>query len=368
MPGSGWRSGPRAARVAMALLAGVLALMVWHVRRFPGTDVSVYADAGRLFRAGRPLYQHGFRYLPGTAAIFVPLTLIPAAAVKVAWAAVSAVLIAVAVARLARGLPPDRRWAAPVAALALFHPIARELQLGQVDALVLAAAVLAFELEDRGRDLAAGAVLALPVVLKIAPVLLVVAAAAQRRWRVVMGSAAGVILLTVPAVLRYGPAGVLREHASWLSSQAALTAVHLDNRCNQSLPGILHRAGAGPVAATAAALLVAALALSVRGLEGRRTVTLAALPLVTANGWVEAFVLALPLVTMLVGAGGASGWVAFALALGTGLLGFDVLGARGETWTLVHGLFGADLLALLLLGWARVRRSRALAVPVPGPV
>jgi hypothetical protein len=338
-----------------AVLSGALALMVRHVRRFPGTDVMVFADAGASFRAARPLYEHGFRYQPGIAALFVPLSWMPPAVMKVAWAGVSACLLSACAALLMWRLPRARRWVAPVAVLALFHPVARELQLGQVDVLVLVSALVAFELEDRGRHLTAGIVLALPIAMKVAPVLLLVAAVLQRRWRVMVGTAAGFAVLLATVAWRYGPAGALREHASWVTSQLALTIVHLRNPCNQSLPGILHLAGAGPTLASAAALSIAGIALSVRDVDARRALLLAALPLVTANGWIESFVLALPLVTLLAAGGGLAGWAALGLALATGLLGFDVLGARGEAWALAHGLLGVNLLALFALGYLRLR-------------
>ncbi|HVI74310.1 MAG TPA: glycosyltransferase family 87 protein [Anaeromyxobacteraceae bacterium] len=350
---------------SLFFLALVLAGMTWETRRFGGTDFAVYRCAGGNFCAGRHLYGEGFRYLPGTAALFAPFHLLRYSTAKLLWAALSAGLLAVTAAHLHRRLRTRQPVAAALATVALFHPIAQELQLGQVHLFVLACAVAAFAAEDAGRPWLAGALLAFPFSLKVAPVLLVGDAVLRRRWRVVAGFAAGMSVVLALPVLSHGRHGFWTDHAEWLASQSRLTTALLDNHTNQSLFAIVHRLGAGPVLCAVAALVVTAAAVSVRDLELRRALCLTAIPLVTPNGWVQSFVMAMPLTAILLTRPSRIAWAALTLALGTGLLAYDTLGASGETWALKHGLLGLDLLALFALGlWVAVAdRASSLQQP-----
>ncbi len=340
------------------MLAAALSLFAWNALRFCGSDFRVYRSAGESFLSGRDVYAlrdpgfpyQRYRYQPGTAVLFAPLALLPYRAAKTAWILLSALVALAVAAWLERRLGARGRIAVPLAWLCLFHPLAQELQLGQVDLLVLGALVGAFALEDRGRPWSAGALIAIATGLKVAPAIFLVDAVLRRRWRAVGGVALGMTGLVAACALRYGIAGCWAEHVTWFQTQRALAAELLDHGLNQSAFAMARSVGGGVLGGVAASLAVCAVALSARDLERRRALCLVAVVLATPNGWVQAFVLAMPLAAILLAgpAGGAT--AAFLLALGTGLLGYDVLGSAGEAWALSHRLLGLDLLALFVVG------------------
>lgn len=351
----------------LALVGALLALFAHNALRFPGTDFHVYYDAGRRFGGAVDLYRFAdgyarYRYAPGAAALFAPLAALPYPVAKAVWLALSACVALAVAAWMQRRVAPARWFAGPLAWACLFHPVAQELQLGQVHLLVLGAVVAAFALEDRGHDLAAGGLLALAAALKVTPALFVADAVLRRRWREVAGFVAGVTTLGVVALLRYGASRGLAEHAVWVRGQGAFTAALVGTCMNQSIFGILDGFGVGLGGASVAALGVAALALSVKESNARRLLSLLAVVLASPNGWVQGFVLAAPLTTALIADGGAAAALATALALATGVLAYDVLGAGGERWTLSRHLVGLAMLGSFLVGrfaWRRASRSDA---------
>jgi hypothetical protein len=185
--------------------------------------------------------------------------------------------------------------------------------------------------------------------VKIVPILFVGEALLRRKWHVGMGFLAGVAGVAAIPALRYGWSGAVAQHAAWLQGQQGFTAELLRHGLNQSIFGIFYGLGIGIVGASLAALGIAVLALSVRPLDARRALCLAAMVLISPNGWVQGFVLAAPMTAFLI-----AGRITFALpgavlALGTGVMAYDALGPAGEAWALSRHLLGMDMLALFVL-------------------
>ncbi len=112
------------------------------------------------------------------------------------------------------------RWRGPltvVAVLSVAYFVQWDLRAGNFNGAILALVLLALRLGGRGRDPAAGAVLAAAIALKLYAAVLLPYLAWRGRWRWLAFSAAGCLVLFViwPA-LRLGPTGAWSLTASWL--------------------------------------------------------------------------------------------------------------------------------------------------------
>jgi hypothetical protein len=308
-------------RALLVVLAAVslVALFTTRVsRKMP--DFQVYWTAGARALAAEPLYRaddghYQFKYLPAFALLAAPAALMPLAAAKAAWFAISAVLM-MALLWLSLRAMPDLRRPAPILLVLTFIAMAKfyahELVLGQVNLLFGAIVVLAIVWMRLGRDGAAGLLFALAVVVKpyaaiFAPWL------ATRRNRAAFGSmvAALLVLLLLPAA-RYGWEGNVQLLGDWWRTVTATTAPNLVNPDNVSLSAMfakwLGRDSAAPMLAafvSAALLLVAAIVMRGRGalktpdtLEG--SLLLLLIPLLSPQGWDYVFLIGTPAVMLLI--------------------------------------------------------------------
>lgn len=353
----------------LVAFAAVLAGIVARFAPRPAVDFPVFHRAGALFRAGADLYggawEYPYRYAPGVAALFAPLSRLPLPAARAAWAVLSAAL-AWAVASL---LAARRRGAlaVPLAWLCLLQPLAQEIAHGQVDLLVLFLLVAAGLLEDAEAEGVAGALVALAAALKVAPALLAIDWAVRRRWRALAGVAAGGLLLVLPVAVRYGPAGAVEQHLRWFRTQSSDAAGMTAELSNQSLWSMAGRFGLPFSAAALAAAALTGAILTARHRPLRRELLAAAVPLVSAYGWPQLFILAVPLLARLLDGPPAAAWLAGACAAGVSLLSYDVAGLRAEGWAQGLRLMGALLLAVVVIGRVTAPEPREPAPGLLGP-
>jgi hypothetical protein len=308
-------------RVLLAVLALVSLAAVFTTRvarKMP--DFEVYRTAGERAMAAEPLYRaedghYQFKYLPAFALIAAPLAMAPAQAAKGAWFAISAVLVMVLLGLSLRALPEVRR--PPVlllvitfVAMAKFY--AHELVLGQVNVLFAVLAVLAIVWMRRGRELGAGALLALAVIVKPYAVMFLPWLAVRRSRAAFAAMILGLaVLLALPAA-RYGWQGNLQLHADWWHTVTATTAPNLANPDNVSLRAMFTRwlgedSAAPTLAAAAAAVLLAMAAIVIAGrgalttpdpLEG--SLLLLMIPLLSPQGWDYVLLIGTPAVMLLI--------------------------------------------------------------------
>lgn len=85
--------------------------------------------------------------------------------------------------------------------LLCFAPVWDDLYAGQINTFVLLALALALLWSNRGSQIAAGAALAVAIVLKTSPALLVLAFVVRRQWRAVAAAVVVVVLLSAAAAL-----------------------------------------------------------------------------------------------------------------------------------------------------------------------
>ena len=147
-----------------------------------------------------------FVNLPLVAWLFAPFTLLPVPAAGTLLLLLNG-LIALAclflLQRRAVGASPLQRWAI-TAAFATSGPLLNALDLGQSTPLILLWLLLAERSLARQHDARAGVWLGLACLVKIPLLLLVPYLALRRRWRVVGGAAALLLLASGVSVLCYG--------------------------------------------------------------------------------------------------------------------------------------------------------------------
>jgi len=137
-----------------------------------------------------------------------------------------------------------------------FAPFWETLQIGQINAFVVLALCAVFDFAERGRQYAAGCALALALVLKSSPVVLLLYFVVNRHYRAIVATVAGVVVLSVVAALQFTP--------QLLWDFAAITPllgreIH-PTPYNQSLLSLAFRvleAGGFPAASWVPALVVA---------------------------------------------------------------------------------------------------------------
>jgi hypothetical protein len=270
-------------------------------------------NAEPLYRASDQHYQ--FKYLPAFALVAAPLAALSLHAAKTVWFATSVALIIVLLALSVRLLHERRvslRLLAASAIVVMGKFFGHELVLGQVNLLFACVAVLAFLMLRRNRDGAAGALMAMAIVVKPYALIFLPWLAGIRRWRAATVATTGVAIALALPVATYGIDGTIALHREWWTTVTSSTAPNLLNQDNVSVaamfakwigPGITaERLAAG----TGAALLVlAALVVGHRGglpfpegLEGALLLTL--IPLLSPQGWDYVFLIATPAVIYLI--------------------------------------------------------------------
>lgn len=221
--------------VLVGVSFGVLAviLTVYFARGFIPGDAIVYLAAGERLNAGRLLYalSPGDRMVgvnppfwtapllspPFIGVIFRPLALLPANLGAYVWWFGTMGAIAVTLFVLARGAPV----LTSIGVLLLAIPLAYEIGVGNINALLLAGSVAIWYTGTRGHGRIAGVIAALMVMLKIWPIALVWWLVVQRRWDAVR---AGLVTATVLAAVSLFGAGI-ESHLTYLQVVRDTTSV-----------------------------------------------------------------------------------------------------------------------------------------------
>jgi hypothetical protein len=282
-------------------------------------DFEVYRVAGIRAASAEPLYrtedQHWqFKYLPAFAVAIAPLAQLPAVAARGVWFFLSAALLVVLVNRSYAWLPGRRKRAAFLVwltILAMGKFFVREVGLGQTNLLLAVLVLTAMACWTRGREVAAGALLAAAVVVKPYAVLFLPYLVARRKWR---GAASFVVVLCgallLPA-LGYGWSGNLAELHGWWVTVSTSTAPNLAGQDNISIAGMYAAwLGVGAPAAwlgvvTALALLGACAWAVVRGSNVESpdyldaALIMFAIPLLSPQGWDYVLLVSTPAVMLL---------------------------------------------------------------------
>ena len=305
--------------LAVLALVSLVALFTTRVAR-KMADFDVYYTAGSRALVAEPLYRpedghFQFKYLPAFAVLASPLALIPPQAAKAGWFGASAVLMLILLWLSVSALPqihkpPALLLVITFVAMAKFY--AHELVLGQVNLLFGVLVVLAIVWMERGRETAAGLLLALAVIVKPYAAIFAPWLAMRRNRLAFAAMTAGLIVLLLLPAARYGWQGNLHLLADWWNTVTSTTAPNLTNPDNVSVRAMFERwtgpgAPAPAVAALASAILlvVAAVVIAARSgmpraetLEG--SLLLLLIPLLSPQGWDYVLLIGTPAVVLLV--------------------------------------------------------------------
>lgn len=205
--------------------------------------IATFADAGASRRAVYP-----YLYLPFYAVLLWPLSLLPLATGHAFFLIFNALLWPLLVYLCLRLIETPRHLRAPLAAVLLiavpsFFPAIQTLHHGSPSLLVAVLVVAVLVLEREDRSWWAGLLLALAMLIKIIPVILIPYFLMRRRHRILLSAtiAATVMMGASLAIAGLGP------HLHWLTEMApglssgGHTASFFEPGChpeNQSLTGV----------------------------------------------------------------------------------------------------------------------------------
>jgi hypothetical protein len=214
-------------------------------------DFEVNYQAGQRLRLGETLYRvqdghYQFKYLPFSAFLYLPLTVFPLPLAKAVWYAV-VVLCSIWVFVLSSQIIDNKEnkclWPVFLSALILARFFLREIQLGQINALITVLLLVMIrrlaQPDTTARQLGAGASAGLATALKPYALIFFPYFAIRKKWPTLT---AGLIVLGLALFapsLFYGLKGNIVVLGEWRSSLAASTPSLFSSQDNISLIGLL---------------------------------------------------------------------------------------------------------------------------------
>jgi hypothetical protein len=315
-------------RFLLFLLVPVLALVFELKVKDKMVDFSVNYRAAERLRAGETIYRpadghYQFKYMPFSAFLYLPLTLLPLSAAKAVWfGLVIASSIAVFSLSIKLLRPPKQKavLALAVGVFVLGRYFLRELQLGQINALIAVLLLLMIFALDAGRETetrrvglpgTSGLCWGLATALKPYSLIYLPYFLLKKKRATAAGGLVVLGLAALAPSLFYGLKGnfaVLRE---WWTTLSASTPSLFASQDNVSLMGLLTKwTGRRDVSLAAYVLAVAALAGLVlillrlgRGVARPQILEsfflLALIPVVSPLGWDYTLLAAAPAVMLL---------------------------------------------------------------------
>jgi alpha-1,2-mannosyltransferase len=237
--------------VALVLAAAVVlaGAYIFHIHK-EMTDFGVCYQGGQRIVRGETLYREAdghlqFKYSPAAAVCFAPLAILPYEAAKVVWYMLELIFLAGILFFCWRMLPSGATRAAPLfiwTFLIELKFLARELELGQVNLLILFCLTLMIYFIIRAKEggaglLWGGSLLFKPYALVFLPYFLI-----KKRFRaLVAGIAASAAGLALPVAF-YGLKGNLAVLKEWPATLSKSTSGLLASFDNASLYGFLLKA------------------------------------------------------------------------------------------------------------------------------
>jgi alpha-1,2-mannosyltransferase len=222
-----------------------------------GNDFNVYYHAAREVMAGGDPYQHSlgdwtpYIYPPLLAELIVPLALLPLPVAAYLWFLINVASIVAAAwmsAMLANGNKepdsPTTAWRAALAGCAVvlvLRFVLDALNLGQVNAVVVALAVAHVYLYARDRKVLSAMALVLAVSIKLTPALLLLYHIAKLRLKFAVACAALLVAVTALSFLPFGPRGTVAFQTFWNRTVKNEQGYDFAYSGNQSLRGAIAR-------------------------------------------------------------------------------------------------------------------------------
>ncbi len=246
-----------------------------------GGDYGAYYMAGTVLNRGEDLYDIAhmqsmapelinftnapYVYPPLVAIVNMPLALLSFPLAYRVWLLIQLICLFVSIDLVARNLPALGKWAWPFTFIlvANMYTAYLALDIGQVNMLVLLVLCLVLHLARRQHDAWVGVVIALGVMIKIVPLLLLGYFLLQKRWRVLPGFIIGMLVLLIPSLLIPGPQAAMgyfsRIIGAEMGSQISIPAnVSLAGLAYFTANSLLHSPAALPLLRWGSTLLVLA--------------------------------------------------------------------------------------------------------------
>jgi hypothetical protein len=220
---TGWRFATFVARAAVRPSACFGAHYTLARLLADGADLArTYDDAWFAGQTGR--FTPGVTDInvnpPTTALVLLPLAGLEYTGARIAWTALSLVLLVVTVGWLLREVRLPWPWALGFVALTLaYQPLAANFHVANVYVLLLALATAAWHGYRSGNEVVLGIALGLMLVIKLAGGLLWVLVLSERRWRALAWGAATVATLVLGSLPWVG-VGAWRADATALAAAA----------------------------------------------------------------------------------------------------------------------------------------------------
>jgi len=238
---AGWRFATLVARAAVRPSACFGAHYTLARLLANGEDLSLtYDDTWFAGQSGR--FTPGVTDInvnpPTTALVLLPLAGLEYTGARIAWTALSLVLLAVTLPWLLREARLPWPWALGFVALTLvYQPLAANFHVANVYVLLLALATAAWYGYRAGNEVVLGIALGLMLVIKLAGGLLWVLALSERRWRALAWGAATVAAVALGSLPWIG-VGAWRADAAALA--VAATRPERAVTAYQSVTGFFH--------------------------------------------------------------------------------------------------------------------------------
>ncbi len=235
--------------VAGALVLLCVALFVVRVRK-EMEDFQVNAKAGARLTWGESLYRaedghYQFKYPPFAAMLYAPLAALPLPSAKAVWFALilaaSLGIFAISL-KLARDKSKPAPWAAWLPLLVLGRYFFREIELGQINAIItflllamIGLLAMAEEKDSLGAEAGAGILWGLSVALKPYALIFLPYFLIKKRLRTLAAGAATLVAAFILPALFYGLKGNLIVHREWVATLSQSTPGLLTSQDNASL-------------------------------------------------------------------------------------------------------------------------------------
>jgi alpha-1,2-mannosyltransferase len=373
-------------RLGILIAVGLLITLFFVRARIQMPDFEVNYQAGHRLAMGETLYRPSdshwqFKYSPFSACLYLPLSFLPLAVAKGVWFFVvlaSMGVLAVLTTRLAAPPPGHAVGPAVWGALILAKFLLRELQLGQINALIAALLMIMIWRLDQdnassspGRSWLEGGLWGVAAALKPYALIFLPYFIIKRKGRLLAAAALTLVLTLVLPAGFYGIRGGLTVVGEWGTTLSQSTPPLFASQDNVSLMGFFTKwTGNLPLAYAMASLVIALLAvltlvLILRGkrlsrpgfLEGALLLLL--IPLVSPLGWDYTFLSSYPAVVLIL-----AKWKTFSprarifLAGNFAIIGlslYDLLGrkiyARFMSWSVLTVSFLVVAVAVAALRW-----------------
>jgi hypothetical protein len=241
---------------SLLILAGgllFLALFVFKAR-FEMADFEVNYNAGKRLWLGETLYRtadehYQFKYPPASALLYLPLSFLPLAAAKAIWYVLILLWIGLLLSLSAKLVDPDGEQRPALIALSgavLAKFLLRELQLGQINALISVLLILMVWILVRDeqepsprREIAAGILCGLATALKPYALIFFPYFLLKKKWHSLWPGFLLIALSFFVPLPFYGLPGNMAVLGEWTTSLSRSTPALLNSQDNVSLLAFL---------------------------------------------------------------------------------------------------------------------------------